>query len=712
MRKKIVIFFALAALMFSEDKKIGLVLSGGTAKGLAHIGILKVLEEEKVPIEYVTGTSMGSIIGGLYSVGYTPEEIEKIATEMDWVALFSDMVPRSEKGAIRNYFEDKNTIALPMDDFKIGLPNGAIGGKSISLKLGELFYGVEGVSDFRTFPQKFALVATDIETGEGVMIDSGSITTAIRTSMSIPTAISPVRYEGRLLVDGGIVRNLPVQDVKVLGADYTIGVNVGEGFNKIDENKLNLIDVTMDVISIGGRSEVERQKRMLDLYLEPDMSNIQSIDFLKTKEIIALGEAAARAHIEEIRKLSDPKKFDEIQAKRVEFKKNWKTSYNISKVNIEGNKKYKTEYFHKYIPKNLSNLSNADVDKIVQSIYSSGDFLTVYYEIKDDELTLVVQEKASSYLLLGGNINNEDLATVTVGFQGNNVINNTNLRYSLTGIINDEYGINGGFIAGVGTHSKAFLYLGFDMKKDIIKNQMYNGEKFDFNNRVYNVTTGLGVELYKSLMLLSGVGFEKSDVDENKDNSKNKDTEYPFYNAQLIYDTRDSIIFPGKGVYFKTSFVYGDTGDSDFNSLEFIGEVNIPLTKKLTLVPSVGYLTSSGEDVPETYRPKLGGYKTRDFSLRFKGIDENSVRGESIAVGSLKLQYSINKLIYVDIGTSYASTSESGYSFGGDDVEKSYDAGIGLKTPLGPGYLGISKADGESVKYYLNLGYELDHKNK
>ena len=357
---------------------------------------------------------MGSIIGGLYSIGYTPEEIEKIATEMDWVALFSDMVPRSEKGAIRNYFEDKNTIALPMNDFKIGLPNGAIGGKSISLKLGELFYGVEGVTDFRQFPQKFALVATDIETGEGVMIDSGSITTAIRTSMSIPTAISPIRYEGRLLVDGGIVRNLPVQDVKVLGADYTIGVNVGEGFDKIDENKLNLIDVTMDVISIGGRSEVERQKRMLDLYLEPDMSNIQSIDFLKTKEIIALGEATARAHIEEIRKLSDPKKFDEIQAKRVEFRQSWKSSYNIAKVNIEGNKKYKTEYFHKYIPKNLNNLSKEDVDKIVQSIYSSGDFLTVYYEIKDDELTLVVQEKASSYLLLGGNINNEDLATVTL----------------------------------------------------------------------------------------------------------------------------------------------------------------------------------------------------------------------------------------------------------------------------------------------------------
>ena len=709
MRKKIIlIFFILAVSVFSEDKRIGLVLSGGTAKGLAHIGVLKVLEEEKVPIEYVTGTSMGSIVGGLYAVGYTPEEIEKIAIEMDWMEVFTDTVPRSDKGAVRNYIEDKNTIALPIDKFSLSLPNGAIGGKNISTKLGDLFYGVEGVTDFKDFPQKFALVATDLETGRGVMIDSGSLTTAIRASMSIPTVISPVRYEGKLLVDGGIIRNLPVQDAKVLGADYTIGVNVGEGFGKLDENKLSFIDITTNVLTLAGKEEVERQKRMLDLYIEPEMSNIQSIDFLKVKEIIDLGEAEARKHIDEIRKLSDPKKFAEIQEKRKEFRLTWKNTYKVDKINVEGNKKYKDEYFYKYIPKNLTSMSKEDIDKIVQSIYSSGDFLTVYYEIKDDELTLVVQEKASSYLTLGGNVNKEDLATVTIGYQGNNVINNKNLRYSLTGIINQEYGINGQFIAGIGTYSKAFLFVGFDMKKDIIKNQEYDGEKFDFNNRIYNVNTGFGFEFNKDLMFLSGVGFEKSDVDKNKDNSKNVDISYPFYNAQLIYDTRNSIVYTTKGVYLKTNYTYGNSGDTNFNALEFIGEVNVPIGKKLTLIPSLGYLTSSGDNIPETYEPKLGGYKTRDFSMKFKGLDENSIRGQSILAGNLKLQYSVNKFMYMDMGISYASISKSEFSLNGDDDKKSYDIGLGLKTPLGPGYMGLSKANGESVRYYLNLGYELD----
>ena len=160
-----------------ENKRIGLVLSGGTAKGLAHIGILKVLEEEKVPIEYATGTSMGSIIAGMYSVGYTPQEIEEIAISMDWLGLFSDKIERKDKGAIRNSIEDRNSTVIPMKNFMPKLPSGVVGGKTASQRLNEIFYGALRVQDFRKFPRKFAAVATDLESGEGVMIDKGSIAT-------------------------------------------------------------------------------------------------------------------------------------------------------------------------------------------------------------------------------------------------------------------------------------------------------------------------------------------------------------------------------------------------------------------------------------------------------------------------------------------------------------------------------------------------------
>ena len=163
------------------------------------------------------------------------------------------------------------------------------------------------------------------------MIDKGSLSASIRSSMSIPAVFSPVRYDGRLLVDGGVVRNLPVQDAKVLGADYTIGVNVGDGFSKIQDKDLNLFSVTGNVATIAGRAEVERQKRMLDLYIAPDLSNVASTDFYKAKQLIELGEKAALANIDEIRKLSDPVKYAEIQKKREEFRKTWKESYSIYK---------------------------------------------------------------------------------------------------------------------------------------------------------------------------------------------------------------------------------------------------------------------------------------------------------------------------------------------------------------------------------------------
>jgi len=158
----------------------------------------------------------------------------------------------------------------------------------------------------------------------------------------------------------------------VLGADYTIGVNVGDGFTKRDENKMNLVDVISDSTTIAGRQEVERQIRMLDLYMKPDLEKFESYDFSKVKELIAAGEKIARENIDEIRKLSNPELFEKLEEKRKEFRRTWKDEYNISGVVIEGNKKYKKEYFDKFLPKKLGVLSRLDMEKIVNNIYQNG----------------------------------------------------------------------------------------------------------------------------------------------------------------------------------------------------------------------------------------------------------------------------------------------------------------------------------------------------
>ena len=687
-----------------EDKKIGLVLSGGTAKGLAHIGILKVLDEEKVPIEYVTGTSMGSIIGGMYSVGYTPDEIEEIAVSMDWMSLFNDKIERKDKGAVRNSIEDKNSTVIPIKNFMPKLPSGVVGGKTASQRLNELFYGALGVEDFKKFPRKFAAVATDLESGEGVMIDKGSIATAIRESLSIPSVFAPIRDGKRLYIDGGVVRNLPVQDVKVLGADYTIGVNVGDGFTKRDESKMNLIDVISDATTIAGRQEVERQIRMLDLYMKPDLEKFESYDFSKVKDIIAAGEAVARANINEIRKLSNPELYEKLEEKRKEFRQTWKDEYNITGIVIDGNKKYTRAYFDKFFPKKLGTLTRLDMEKIVNNIYQNGDFTTVYYEVKDNDLIINVQEKPSDYLTLSGNINNEDLATANVGFQGSKLINNTNVRYSVSGTVANEYGAKGRTTVELGKNSKAIIYGEFEYKRDIIENQKYRNGYFSFENRKFKIGTGIGVEVYKNLLFSIGGGYQISDVEKHENNAENVRKPFPYFEAKLNYDTRDSLNFATKGIYLFSNYTLANSKHANFNSLYAGGEINIPIGEKVTITPGIAYLTSYGKDIPETYKPKMGGIRTADNSLEFAGMPADKIRGGSIFTGKLKAQYNLSNLVYLDTTYSRANISGKSYSFG-NDVKESYKFGIGVKALTIPIYFGFAKVPGESWRYLLNFGY-------
>ena len=703
----IFLFVLIGKTVFTqEDKRIGLVLSGGTARGLAHVGILKVLEEEKVPVEYVTGTSMGSIIGGLYSVGYTPDEIEKIASEMDWLALFNDSIERKGKGISRNLIEDRNTMVLPMENFIPKIPSGAVGGKSASEKLNELFFGVAEVNDFKKFPKKFALVATDLNTGEGVMIDKGSIATAIRSSLSLPSVFNPVQAGERLYVDGGVVRNLPVQDVKVLGADYTIGVNVGEGFSKRDPEKLNIAGVISDSMTIAGRQEVERQIRMLDLYMAPNLEKIESYDFGKVKEIIDAGEKVARENIESIRKLSNPEKFAELEEKRQEFRKNWKDEYTIRRVEIRGNKRYGEKYFNKYLPKNLGTMKKNDIEKIVNELYGNGNFSTVYYEVKNnDTLVINVQEKAGDYLTLSGNVNNEDMATSTVGIQGNKTINNADTRYRLNGIIANEYGVNGSGIIAIGKDNRVLFIGNFDFRKDIIKNQYYAGNKYEFNNRRFKAGVGLGMEISKNTLLLLGGGYEISHVKGHMDEKESAKIRFPYLEASLTQDSRDSISLPTKGTYLKAEYTAANSKDAEFNALYAKAEVNIPLGKNVTLTPGVAYITSDGEKIPETYRPKMGGFQEGYYSLAFDGVPADKIRGNSIFVGKINMQYKISRIIFVGANATFARVSDKSYSFGKEKKE-SYGLGLGIRTPLGPGYVGVAKSPGEDVRYFLNFGYD------
>ena len=234
--------------------RIGLALSGGGARGLAHVGVLKVLEELRVPIHCVTGTSMGAIVGGTFAAGRPPAEMEKIVLAADWDEIFRDRPPREEI-AVRRKVDDYKTLFAPefgVKDGGLALPKGVIAGVSIESFFRSLATPAFGITDFTKLPIPFRAMGTDIETGESVVLDHGSLAQAMRASMSVPGALSPVEIDGRLLVDGGIANNLPIDEARKLCADVIIAVN-------ISTPPMKRKDITSALSVTGAAGQLPRQ---------------------------------------------------------------------------------------------------------------------------------------------------------------------------------------------------------------------------------------------------------------------------------------------------------------------------------------------------------------------------------------------------------------------------------------------------------------------
>jgi NTE family protein len=288
--------------------RIGLVLSGGGARGFAHIGILKVLEEQHVPIDAIAGTSMGAVVGGLYASGLSAREIEAIMTSLNWQEAFRDLPPREDL-TLRRKQEDQNFLVkfpLGIHGGKVLLPKGLIQGQRLNQILRRLTLPVARITNFDELPTPFRALATDLETGDGVTIDSGDLTSAMRASMSAPGVFAPVERDGRLLVDGGISENLPVDIARAMGVDILIVVDVGSPL--LTREKLNSVPVISNqmiaiLIQRNTREQLEKLKAQ-DVLIAPPLGDTSSFDFGNVKRVIAVGERAARASAERLAALA------------------------------------------------------------------------------------------------------------------------------------------------------------------------------------------------------------------------------------------------------------------------------------------------------------------------------------------------------------------------------------------------------------------------
>jgi NTE family protein len=382
--------------------RIGLALSGGGARGLAHVGVLKVLEELRVPIHCVTGTSMGAIVGGTFAAGRSPTEMEKIVLAADWNEVFRDRPPRAEI-SVRRKIDDYQTLFAPefgLKDGRLALPKGVIAGVAIESFFRVLATPALGISNFQSLPIPFRAMATDIETGETVVLDHGSVAQAMRASMSVPGAIAPVEIDGRLLIDGGIANNLPIDAARKLCADVVIAVNISTPPLKRNEIT-SALSVATQLVNFLGKHNVDAQLKSLgkqDVLIAPDLDDISVATFDRSADAISIGEQATRAMADSLKRYSmPPQQYAELRATQTAESKALGT---VDEIRFEGLERTNPEVLRALVASKPGEpLSEATIGTDLRRIYGHGDFESISYHLSGDTgaRAMVIEPREKSW---------------------------------------------------------------------------------------------------------------------------------------------------------------------------------------------------------------------------------------------------------------------------------------------------------------------------
>jgi NTE family protein len=392
--------------LLAQRPKIGLVLSGGGAKGISHIGILEAIDSAGLQIDYITGTSMGSIIGGLYAVGYSGKQIEKISNNLDWDVILSNDPDYSEINIAEKDEYGKYALELGIKNFKPQIATGLIESEELWLKLNELFLPVYNIKDFLKFNIPFKCIATDLSTGKAVVLDKGEVVTALRSSMAIPSVFTAINYDSTLLVDGGIIRNFPVTDIKEMGADIVIGVNLFLGLP--DVSKLNnILDVFYQITQYRDAEDLIEEKKVCNLIIEPPVEEYSAGSFGDISDIMKIGKEIGNKYYPYFKHLADSLN----QLYPVNFNPNNrlpdKESIVIDSIHIEGLVKTTGDFLLDKLQLTPGHIYTAGkINRGFRKAYSSRYYENVYYHLYPTNpghanLQCKLKEEPMSQLKLG-----------------------------------------------------------------------------------------------------------------------------------------------------------------------------------------------------------------------------------------------------------------------------------------------------------------------
>ena len=703
-----------------ERPKVALVLGGGGARGAAHIGVLEVLRESRVPVDCIAGTSMGALISGAYAAGLAPSEMRSAMAAADWNDMFLDNPPYSEinyrnKAVSRRFMPGSET---GVTEAGVSYRGGVVAGQKIKLFFNRLVHSDQGERYLEDLPLPVAMIATDIGNGERVVLREGSLTMAMRASMSVPGLLAPVDHQGRKLVDGGLVDNVPIQEVKRLcNADVVIAVNVGSPLLKA-ESVGSLLTVTAQMVNILTEQNVSQSLAQLtaqDIYIKPDLTGITAGDFQKNGEAADRGRVAAAAQTERLQALS----VDEATYAAWEGKLRYARgkARQVDEIQIAGLRRVNPEAVRRHLSLNPGDEVNAEqLNRDMLRMYGDGWYETVDYTLlsaRDRNILRVspVEKRwGPDYLRFGINLDTNFKADSSYTLRGaydKTWINNLGGQFLIGGEIGRQNRLGVDYYQPLDPRQRYFFESSLSYSKENQGIYQDGHRQAEYAKTTREMSFGAGVNVGVLGHVRTGWRYQwlESQIRTGSATGLLPAEAKEAYGGAYVafdFDQMDRLYFATRG--WSTRIAYFNAPTRDYSKL-FVDLRGAHAIGDYVMNAKLSYQGSPRGSLPTYDAGALGGF------LNLSGFASGQLIGDDIRYGSLRFEKIIGRLplglrgdmragLALEagkVGTPYTETNRTGWL-------KSTTVYLGGETPIGPVYLGYGRSDASSSNLYLFIG--------
>jgi len=710
----------------AKKPELVLVLSGGGARGAAHIGALKVLEEMHVRPDMVIGTSMGSIIGGLYAAGWSPDEIEQLLVEINWGEIFTTRESRKNR-EFRDKILDRPyliPLKLRFEEKGLYMPSGIIGDQSLEIMLDYLEARSRTPDDLDRFPIPFRAIATDAATGEAVILKDCGLSRALRASMAIPGVFSPVELGGRKLVDGGSSANLPIGIALQMGAQHIIAVDISSPLDEDAEKIKDFLSVFRQInalVTVSNRNEDVKRLRKGDVFIRPDLGDIHFMAFNRATDAVGIGEAEARKHMGELKRfsISSDRWKEFVQGKHLDAPE----KIHADRLELENGSWVGDRTIFRTFGVSLpADMSQEDLHDAILRVYHLGHMGVIRYKLnmEGDETVLCLHFGKPPYgrnsLQFGlgffGDFNGDNGYTMSA----RHIMYPLNAhagRWINSFQVGDEGLVQTEYYQPFGSDLRWFFEPALSFRQEFPDFWIGDQPWAEYKARRYEARLSLGRTLGRwGEIRLTGFGFDDTA------GPRIGDIGLPHgggtrtgYMIRFLVDTKDSVIFPQHGLWANLNYTNSTPQEDDFqgdvSSIKAVFDYSGTF-RKFTVTTHLEYEETLDEPYNYFDLVFLGG------TGRLSGLGYNQLYGDTMALATLNLYQNILAKDIAGIRVRFYAgmTLEGGNTFfkalgddfGFDDFRYGGSLYIGAETPLGPIYLGYGYTDGGNSRVFFRLG--------